>query len=72
MRDSACNHVPPGLADLSLERRRALEAEGNREIQDGLCNRHLAIADEERAYAAANFAILVRVAPALAAKLRGG
>ena len=64
--------VPTGLADLPLEARRAIETAVDREIQDGLTSRHLAIASDERAFAAANFATLVRVAPALAAKLRGG
>lgn len=64
--------VPPGLADQPLEVRRARETVVDREIQDGLTRRHLAIAGGQRAFAAANFATLVRVAPALAAKLRGG
>lgn len=72
MSDAASNHIPPGLADLPLDARRAIETEVDREIQDGLTNRHLALSAEERAFAAANFATLKRVAPALAAKLRGG
>lgn len=63
--------VPPGLADQTLEVRRARDTVVDREIQDGLSSRHLAIARDQGALAVANFATLVRVAPALAAKVRG-
>lgn len=60
------------IADEPIEVRREAEVIRQREIQDGITNRHLAMATDERAFAAANFETLLRVAPALAAKLRGG
>lgn len=59
------------LADEPIEVRREAENARQREISDGLASCHLAITREERAFAAVNFATLLRVAPALAAQLRG-
>lgn len=70
MTDHTERLVPPRLADQPLEVRRARETVADREIQDGLTSRHVAIARDQRAFAAVNFANLVRLAPALAAKLR--
>ena len=72
MTDASNDAAPARLADLPLEARRALTTKADRDIQVGLTNRHLAIASEDRAHAAANFATLLRVGPALDAKLRGG
>ena len=72
MTDRDDQAVPTGLADLPLEERRARDLETNREIQDGLTSRHLAEAEFARTYLAVQFDRLLRVAPALAAKLRGG
>lgn len=63
--------IPPGLADLPLDVRRAREVEREREIQDGLARRHLAETGFEQAYAAVQFDRLLRAAPTIAAKLRG-
>ncbi len=63
--------VPPGLADLPLDVRRAREVEREREIQDGLARRHLAETGFEQTYAAVQFDRLLRAAPTIAAKLRG-
>jgi hypothetical protein len=70
--NSTDHAVPPGLADLPLEARRAREVETQREIQDGLTRRHLADAAFARAYLAVQFARVLRAGPALAAKLRWG
>ena len=71
MTDSASNRIPPGLADLPLEARRALEIEVDREIQDGLTRRHLAEAEFARTYLAVQFDRLLGAGPLIAAKLRG-
>ena len=60
------------IADEPIEARREGEIARQREIGEGIKRRHLAIAADERAFAAANFETLLRVAPTLAAKLRGG
>jgi hypothetical protein len=60
------------LADLPREQREELEADRQREIQDGLTRRHVADATREQQHAAANFARFLREGPALAAKLREG
>ena len=44
------------LADLSLDERQRLEIEKQRELQDGLTNRHVADATERAAHLAVNFA----------------
>lgn len=64
--------VPRGLADLPLEVRRAREVERDRDIQDGLTRRHLAVAADERAYAAVDLARAIAVAPEVADRLRRG
>ena len=69
MTDHGSDCVPSGLADLTLEARRARDLEADREIQNGLASRSLAIAAEARAVAAHTSETLVRVAPALAVKL---
>lgn len=72
MNDAPGNHVPPRLADLPLEARRARQIVVDREIQDGLASRHVVIAADERAFAAANLAVTAAYEALLAAKLRGG
>ena len=64
--------VPPGLADLPLEMRMARAVENDREIQEGLIRRHLAVAADESAYAAAQFARVLRIGPEIASKLQDG
>ena len=71
MTDAIERAVPRGLADEPIEARREAEIVRQREIEEGLMRRHVAIASDERALAAAKFAILMRAGPALAAKLRG-
>ena len=64
--------VPPGLADLPLEVRRAREVEDSRAIRHGIARRHVAVAADERAYAAAQAAQAAHAARLVTAKLRGG
>lgn len=59
------------LADLPPNERRALEAEQQRALSDGLTRRHLANAVESQRYLAAQLARILRVGPSEAAKLRG-
>ena len=49
------------IADLPLEERQAREAANLREIQEGLVRSHLATAGYEHAYAAVQFARLLRM-----------
>lgn len=63
--------VPQGLADLPLDARRARDVEMHREMDDGLTRRHLSIQRYAQSYLAVQFARVLRVGPALAAKLRG-
>ena len=63
--------VPHGLADVPLTVRRRLEVEKQRELHNGLTRRHLDIATYRQRYLAAQFARVLSVGPALAAKLRG-
>lgn len=63
--------IPPGLADLPLEVRRAREIEREREIEDGIARRHVVVTADERAYAAAQFARAMAVARDATALLRG-
>jgi hypothetical protein len=72
MTDPTDAAVPPGLADLPLEVRRAQEMEAERVIREGIARRHLAVTADERAYTAVHFDGLLRAGPALAAALRGG
>lgn len=58
------------IADLPLEERRRLDIESQTEIADGLMRRHVAEAEYERRYLAVQFHRLLRVGPALAAKVR--
>jgi len=55
------------IADLPLEVRRAQEIERQRELDEGLTRRHLAIAKYERSFLALQLARILT----LAAKLRG-
>lgn len=71
MTDKPDNAMPPGLADLPRDKRERLEVEKQREIQDGLTRRHLSIATFRQRYLADQFARILSVGPALAAKLRG-
>jgi hypothetical protein len=59
------------LADLPPDERRALQAEQDRALSDGLTRRHLANAAQSQRYFAAQFARLLRLGPDLAAKLGG-
>ena len=58
-------------ADLPLDERRSLEAEKQRELGDGLMRRHVADSQYKRQYLAVHLARVLRIAPALSAKLRG-
>ena len=59
------------FADLPLADRRQLEVDQQQEIQEGLMRRHLENGAEQQRILAAQFAHVLRVGPALAAKLRG-
>jgi hypothetical protein len=59
-----------GIADLPLAERRRVEVEKQQELLDGLTRRHLANAEYRQQYLAVQFARLLRVGPALSAKLR--
>lgn len=61
----------PRLADLPPEERRALQAEQQRALSAGLTSRHLANAARSQRYLAVQFARLLHLGPAIAAKLRG-
>lgn len=54
--------IPPGLADLPLDARRAREAEAIREVQEGLTRRHLAVAAYERGYLTDQVRRVLRIA----------
>lgn len=60
-----------GIADLPLSVRRRQEVEKQRELQDGLDRRDLNNATDRQQYLAAQLSLLLRIGPALAAKLRG-
>ena len=59
------------IADLSLDERRRLNIEKQRELADGLMRRHVADSEYQRRYLAVQLARALRVGPALAAKLQG-
>jgi hypothetical protein len=69
--DPTDHSVPPGLADLPLDVRRARDVETFREQQEGIARRHDVIAESDRRYVAGLRAHALRIAPTIRAVLDG-